>query len=185
MLFLGDEERGERAARGAGGESCGMKTGVHERGRERMEALAQGSAQMGRRGQGLGARRPRGGAGVSGRENGRKSTVGGEPLQGLCWDHLRDATSLLGRGEKQPHEGQWLPSATWKQRSSAGCPGERWKVVRGGAEEPVKGHLGERKGEGQGTGGRVGRRPLSWPNPTSVHLSHAGRPKDRLLLGFH
>lgn len=45
-----------------------MKTGVHERGRERMEALAQGSAQMGRRGQGLGARRPRGGAGVSGKK---------------------------------------------------------------------------------------------------------------------
>lgn len=62
MLFLGNEER---AARGAGGESCGMKTGVHGRGRERMKALAQGSVQIGGRGQGLGALGgPRGGAGV-------------------------------------------------------------------------------------------------------------------------
>lgn len=75
--------------------------------------------------------------------------AGGVAMESLCWDCLRDGPSMLGRGEKQPQEGQWLPSATWKQRMS-------WRASRevmesggslsGGGR---KGQVGERKEKGQ------------------------------------
>lgn len=49
----------------------------------------------------------------------RKEHGQGEWLWKVCVGIASEtAPSMLGREEKQPQEGQWLPSATWKQRTS-------------------------------------------------------------------
>lgn len=77
---------------------------------------------------------------------------GGECLWKVCVGVASEtAPSFLGRGEKQPQEGQWLPSATWKQRTSWRAPREVMESggsLSGGAH---KGQVGERKEKGQRT----------------------------------
>lgn len=80
----------------------------------------------------------------------RKEHGQGEWLWKVCVGIASEtAPSMLGREEKQPQEGQWLPSATWTQRTSWRASREVMESggsLRGGAR---KGQGGERKEKGQ------------------------------------